>query len=363
MNESKSEVCRVLVLGSHRNRHERVFSILDEMRNDFDHQGVEVQFLPAVATFDSYEDESGKKVRYLMKIDYFPITADGTLDRVPHSLLPFFDETRRDDDPEDVFFGIATAVIGSGLDGKEDGEKIKAFLNTASPIRSVHVKSMQPNSEFQSMAEEFAAFKQLDPDARAAATKTRSMGPGKVAKFAIDTAQRLLSERRAAREEAQKEAEVQAESLEGQVAENETPAPHIIDPDKKRYSCRKCRTILFGVDDLEDPPHIQAKHNFGYRKAASGERTCQSIFLHSVPPWVTADTSENEGKISCPKCDTKVGHWNWSGAQCSCGTWVCPAIQVPSSRVDEVLPHAADQLPTGTVISPLLASLMQSQQR
>lgn len=60
-----------------------------------------------------------------------------------------------------------------------------------------------------------------------------------------------------------------------------------------------------------------------------------------------------EGKFGCPKCDTKIGTWNWSGAQCSCGTWVVPAIQVPRSKVDLVPPQTTlSTLPVGTIVSP-----------
>lgn len=320
-----------------------------------DPNGVDIEFLAAVATFGTYEDESGKAVRYLQNIEYLPTKTEGTLEPAPQSLLPFFDETRPPDGGDDAFFGIATAVIGSGLNGDEDGEKIKTFLETMSTMQSVPVQALEPNAEFASMTEEFQAFRLLDADGKAEAIQNRTMGPGKVAKFAMDTAHRLIADRKAKREQAVREAELAATE---QASAETTTEAHVIDPEKQRFACRKCRTLLFGEDDFENPPHVPAQHNFGYRKTGAlgtGERnSCQSIFLESVPPEMATDTSMNEGKIACPKCGTKVGHWNWSGAQCSCGTWVCPAIQVPLSRVDKVLPHGSDALPTGTVVSPLL---------
>ena len=361
----KKEKCRILVLGSHRTRLERVFSILAEevhspRRTEDPHNGVGIEFLAAVATFDSYKDETGNRVRYLLNIEYFPSLPDGSLQGSPQSLLPFFDEGRRADDRGDAFYGIATAVIGSGLNGNEDAEKIKTFLDTISSVKSVPVVAMQPNAEFDSMADEFQAFKLLDADGKAQVIRNRTMGPGKVAKFAMDTAHHLIADRQAKLEAAAAALAVESK----QEAEGEATPVHLIDPEKKRYACRKCRSIMFGEDDFEKPPHEPAMHHFGYRKTDAGSGSvCQSLFLHYVPPGMTTDTSMNEGKITCPKCETKVGHWNWAGAQCSCGTWVCPAIQVPRSRVDEVLPHREDALPTGTVISPILASLSQSQQR
>lgn len=43
-----------------------------------------------------------------------------------------------------------------------------------------------------------------------------------------------------------------------------------------------------------------------------------------------------EGKLSCPKCDSKVGHYAWQGMKCSCEEWIIPGISLARSRVDEV---------------------------
>jgi dual specificity phosphatase 12 len=337
-----------------------------------------VRFLAAVATFDTYKDDTGNIVKYLLKIDYFPTLKDGTLDTKPQSLLEIFDETLRSSDEPDRFVGIVTAIVGSGLDMDTDGEKIQSFLDALSPQHKIPIVAPTPTDGYATFADELAAFKQLDADAKATATRDGTMGPGKVAKFAIDTAVRILAEREAKRDE--KRAAAQTEELKQQEQQHQhqhqhhqqqsspsatgTYAVSAINSNQKRYSCRKCRTVLFGEDDLENPPHVPAQHNFGYRKkgGGSGGGTCQSLFLQAVPPWVTTDLSLNEGKITCYKCDTKVGHFHWAGAQCSCGTWVCPAIQVPHSRVDEVLPQTADHsLPTGTIISPVIpTTLLQS---
>ena len=48
----------------------------------------------------------------------------------------------------------------------------------------------------------------------------------------------------------------------------------------------------------------------------------------------------DDGKIACPKCSTRVGNYNWSGMQCSCGAWITPAFQVIKSKVDEAIIYA-----------------------
>ena len=65
---------------------------------------------------------------------------------------------------------------------------------------------------------------------------------------------------------------------------------------------------------------------------SAGKPAMPAIFLQSD----AADAlSMVEGKLACPKCATRLGSFNWSGAQCSCGAWVTPAVQVVRSRVDE----------------------------
>ena len=48
-------------------------------------------------------------------------------------------------------------------------------------------------------------------------------------------------------------------------------------------------------------------------------------------------------QIHCPKCDAKIGSFDWAGSMCSCGAWVTPAIHVAKSKVDFC--QAAQQLP------------------
>lgn len=57
---------------------------------------------------------------------------------------------------------------------------------------------------------------------------------------------------------------------------------------------------------------------------------------HAAPQSDCADSlGDIEGKICCPKCSARLGSYNWAGAQCSCGAWVAPAVQVIKSKVDE----------------------------
>ena len=76
--------------------------------------------------------------------------------------------------------------------------------------------------------------------------------------------------------------------------------------------------------------------------AGAGAGACQNIFLQPLA-WMKGiedDVHVVEGKLCCPRCDVKVGAFNWSGCQCSCGAWVTPAFYVQLGKVDVMqFPH------------------------
>lgn len=101
------------------------------------------------------------------------------------------------------------------------------------------------------------------------------------------------------------------------------------------YACRICRRVLFTANDLEG--HQAAKQHFTIRKHKGKEMRsgCLSYFLAEKPDWM-GEMEEVEGKILCPNttCSARLGTYKWTGSQCSCGTWVTPAIQMPKSKID-----------------------------
>ncbi|CAN0440331.1 unnamed protein product, partial [Hapterophycus canaliculatus] len=66
---------------------------------------------------------------------------------------------------------------------------------------------------------------------------------------------------------------------------------------------------------------------------------------------------ELEGKLSCPNkaCGARLGSLKWTGAQCSCGSWITPAIQFPRKNLDARSRVSAGP-PPGTVVHPSLRS-------
>ena len=329
-----SKPFRVVVVGGFRARVMRVVSLIDLDRVE----DVTLEFLPCIATFGSYEDANGQSVRYLASVDYHSETGKS-------SLAPFFDEALSDEDPvERILGGVAAVVMGAGIEDPADVDRIRSFFQTMSQSRSPEYRVVEPGAEYESMEAELAAFRAMDDDERQRVTEERSMGPGKFAKLAEDLARDMVHTAIAERT-----AQNAPPAVEEAPSPPEPPArPHLVDPKKNQYSCHKCRTILLGQDDLEDPPHVPSKHSFSPRKH-SGASSCHSLFLHSGLPWMGA-MEDAEGKLSCPRCETKVGNWNWSGAQCSCGTWVVPAIQIPTSKVDLITPILPSHLPSPTIV-------------
>ncbi|SAL97463.1 hypothetical protein [Absidia glauca] len=70
---------------------------------------------------------------------------------------------------------------------------------------------------------------------------------------------------------------------------------------------------------------------------ASANQSCSSYFIEPME-WMgrLQDSGEIQGRIDCPKCYCKLGAYNWSGEQCSCGRWITPAFMLHRNKVDQV---------------------------
>ncbi|GBG29032.1 Dual specificity protein phosphatase 12 [Hondaea fermentalgiana] len=125
--------------------------------------------------------------------------------------------------------------------------------------------------------------------------------------------------------------------------ETESPAPEAAEQAEEArvtvYCCQRCRCALFTSRQLSSQ-HATGQHDFGYFKRVKDSGTlgkdCSSLFLSEPNEWMSALAMADEvvGKLNCPKCGHRVGSFAWAGSQCSCGTWIVPAIQVPLSKVD-----------------------------
>jgi hypothetical protein len=382
----KPPICRVAIVGAQRQRVAKVAALLnsDESRKSLQtislvdtttikessmtttieddsmnivSKGVpvaiEIEYLPCVATFESYNNDCGISVKYLAKLEYHGPNGALTMGQ---SLAPFFDAI----DPALPFNGIVAVAIGCGIEEDGDVENIRTYFAALSSCSEDSVDTMiqclKPNEEYASMKEENEAFRQMTEEKKEEATRHGTLGSGKMATFVFDVAKHALRQRwekelteyeqilAATALQSQSTTEIVTTSTDNIVTKPDelqcTIIPHIPNPELTRYACRKCRTALFGVDDLQDPPHSQSLHNFSKKmhKVGYGNAgTCQNHFIAQPLSWM-GGCDGVEGKLHCPKCKTKVGHYSWTGAQCSCGTWVTPAIMIPLSKVDEMNP-------------------------
>ncbi|GAY43696.1 hypothetical protein CUMW_076450 [Citrus unshiu] len=114
--------------------------------------------------------------------------------------------------------------------------------------------------------------------------------------------------------------------------DNRTPA----------YRCKKCRRVVALQENVVDHIPGEGETSFEWHKRKSGNRfnrsdesECSSIFVEPLR-WMTAvEEGALEGKLSCAHCEARLGYFNWSGIQCSCGSWITPAFQLHKSRVDK----------------------------
>ncbi|CAI7628714.1 unnamed protein product [Penicillium pancosmium] len=129
--------------------------------------------------------------------------------------------------------------------------------------------------------------------------------------------------------------------------------------------CRKCRKPLATTPYIL--PHEEEKrHSTKVRPNAE----CAHVFLHPMK-WMSPslypstdgsktsssyDNPEEEaplaGRLICPtpKCGSNVGKFAWQGLQCSCGSWVVPALGLAKARVDIANKVNATQIRAGVGI-------------
>ena len=296
-----------------------------------------VEYVSCVAAMSSYEGEDGKDIRYMSSFVFH----DGS------PMNQFFDD--------EGFRASLRKVVMVGYEWKESDEDLvtkyfEAFL------LPVPIECVGPNPEFSSLSEEMQHYKTLTTEEKEEHTTNHTMGPGKMKRFvlnALRSSEPIVGPSETSTiggdnvpcfEDAGNEttgALTPPEAEEENLGQKRTPRH--IDHNATTFACRMCRTVLLDANHLAED-HIQNQHSFKkgpHLHTTTGGSRCQSLFCdESVLEWLAPRGAEYdaEGRLSCTKCSFKVGHYNWSGAQCSCGTWVVPAIQIHLGKVDVILP-------------------------
>jgi hypothetical protein len=127
------------------------------------------------------------------------------------------------------------------------------------------------------------------------------------------------------------------------------------------FKCGKCRKNLFSDKQLMLFHDNSAKDRYSNKRRKNNTvntTECTSYSL-SMERLLSEDNNNekekiNDGKdifeqkmesknmklesgaIKCKKCSYKLGEFFPKGTQCSCGSWVVPAIQIVKSKVDKI---------------------------
>ena len=128
------------------------------------------------------------------------------------------------------------------------------------------------------------------------------------------------------------------------------------------FKCGKCRKSLFNDKQLILFHENSAKGTYSHKRKKNNSvntTECTSYFLN-IERLMNNNKNSNEEKkdidfieqfqivmetqnmklesciIKCKKCSLKLGEFFDKGTQCSCGSWVVPAVQIVKSKVDKV---------------------------
>ncbi|KAK7792218.1 hypothetical protein R5R35_007476 [Gryllus longicercus] len=118
------------------------------------------------------------------------------------------------------------------------------------------------------------------------------------------------------------------------------PDPGLITvrPEPLVYRCRRCRRVLASASNVL--PHMPKEkplwtdERWG-RPDYTDLELCRDTYFVEPLAWMQSVTTSLQGKISCPKCNTKLGSFSWiMGCQCPCGSKISPAFYLVPSKVD-----------------------------
>lgn len=122
------------------------------------------------------------------------------------------------------------------------------------------------------------------------------------------------------------------------------------------FKCGKCRKTLFSDKQLILFHDNLAKNKYSNKRRKNNTvktTECTSYFL-SIERLMEDEDNKNNNKdkfeenminnnmklesdaIKCKKCSYKLGEFFPKGTQCSCGSWVVPAVQIVKSKVDKI---------------------------
>ncbi|XP_043681426.1 dual specificity protein phosphatase MPK-4-like isoform X2 [Vespula pensylvanica] len=134
------------------------------------------------------------------------------------------------------------------------------------------------------------------------------------------------------------------------------PALTTVRPEPTVYRCRKCRRIVASASNILPHTmhqrhiwrHVSSKRTpkqikegeegaerVNVKKENEMTELCTKIYFVEPLAWMPDIMHNVEGKLNCPKCNTKLGSFSWiAGSQCPCGSKIAPAFYLVPSKVD-----------------------------
>ena len=110
------------------------------------------------------------------------------------------------------------------------------------------------------------------------------------------------------------------------------------------YRCRKCRILLATSDNILETEAAGQEGSFSWRKRdkfqkesgldGSGDGAGGGIFVEPLRWMSSYVDGQIQGKLYCPKCNARLGAFNWSGIQNNSGVWITPGFHLHLTRLD-----------------------------
>lgn len=126
-----------------------------------------------------------------------------------------------------------------------------------------------------------------------------------------------------------------------------TPATSVKRKESRSSTSRGARSAESGLStpdddavhaiDASEPNLLERMASQLYIDSTEGElapRCAEIIFVEPLA-WMTDISKQTQGKLNCPKCQSKLGNFTWiNGCNCPCGKNVAPAFYLIPSKVE-----------------------------
>lgn len=88
------------------------------------------------------------------------------------------------------------------------------------------------------------------------------------------------------------------------------------------------------IEDIAQQVRMMSVHSSERSSEGDSERCREIIFVEPIA-WMTDVCKQTQGKLNCPKCQSKLGSFTWiNGCNCPCGKQVSPAFYLVPSKVE-----------------------------